>query len=284
MRVDSDERAAEGGLTVAAIMSPDPIVVTPDTSLDRAICLMDDNEVRHLPVVDGDELLGVLSDRDLLEATGWLRSGVLANRGTEVYLRMPRRVGDIMQRPVARVAPETPLVRAAIEFLERGIGCLLVVDGQRLVGILTEIDLVAAFVAGRLERPGSSARTSRVGEWMTPAPTVIHWYTSLAEATEICRANDVRHLPVLEAGHLVGILSDRDLRRAVGTGRSSERPVDDIVTREPVTVSPGLSLQEAAATMIRRKFSALPVVEGDVLRGILTMTDVLEVCFGECRA
>jgi CBS domain-containing protein len=270
-------------MQVSAIMKHDPAAVAGDTSLDEALVTMDRLGIRHLPVVENGQLAGVISDRDLVEATGGLPLRVHACRGHGVPEHLPRTVRDIMHGPVIRIGPEDDVVAAAVKFLARGIGCLPVVQGGELVGMLTEMDLLEAYATGRLDERACGWPDPPVSAHMTEDPTSVHWYTSLGDAIATCLACGVRHLPVLEAGQLVGIVSDRDLRRELGCGRPMERPIDEIVTRDPVTVVPNERLSTAAALMVERRFSSLLVVDGEELVGILTLSDVLEHCLVTCR-
>lgn len=90
-------------------------------------------------------------------------------------------------------------------------------------------------------------------------------------ARSLMERHGLRHLPVLRNSRLVGILSDRDLRGAHPPLRRAE----DIMAPEPVAVSPDDSVDEAARAMQAHGISALPVVEGGRVVGMLTTTDVL---------
>lgn len=109
---------------------------------------------------------------------------------------------------------------------------------------------------------------------------------TLPEAISLAQQRGIRHLPVLDDGRLVGILSDRDLKRAMASPASSlsrheqaeamaRITVDEIMTRDVVTVGPRFPLEEAARLMLKEKISALPVTEEGRLVGIVTETDVL---------
>ena len=269
--------------TVSSVMSPDPVSVTVDTSLDAALEIMDERGIRHLPVLEKGALVGVVSDRDLLAATGWLPSRVHANRGPGVAERLPKKVREIMRGPAEHVAPDRTLAEAATVLLQRGVGCLPVVDGGRLVGMLTEMDLLAAYAGGWLDDRAADGKAPCVRDRMTPEPTTVHGNATLGDALELCRTSGIEHLPVVESGQLLGIVSDRDLRRAVGVGRKHDLPLDEIVTRETLAVAPGASLSQAARVMAREKISSLPVLEREELVGILTLRDVLAHCHDACR-
>lgn len=103
------------------------------------------------------------------------------------------------------------------------------------------------------------------------------------EAITLCRENRIRHLPVLEYGRLVGIVSDRDLRSAIPAigdparaAALEEVRVSDVMTRDIVTARPDDPVEAAANAMRERKIGCLPVVEGGELVGIITSSDVME--------
>ena len=112
--------------------------------------------------------------------------------------------------------------------------------------------------------------------------------TSLPEAIRLVQHRGIRHLPVVEDDRLVGIVSDRDLKRAMASSATSlERhelrylldtvTVDEIMTRAVITVGRMFPIEEAARIMVKEKVSALPVTEQGRLIGIVTETDVLEL-------
>jgi acetoin utilization protein AcuB len=120
---------------------------------------------------------------------------------------------------------------------------------------------------------------------MTRNPAVISPDDSLQVAIERMRERDCRRLPVIENGKLIGIVTDRDLRRATNSPFVMQErwynefilhqvPVRACMSRDPQTVSPSTPLVEAARLMRDRKIGGLPVVEGDNLVGIVTETDL----------
>src|SRR4028119_1132701 len=103
------------------------------------------------------------------------------------------------------------------------------------------------------------------------------------DALTLCRERRIRHLPVLEGGSLVGIVSDRDLRSATPAfgdparaAALAEVRVRDVMAREVVTARPEDPIDTAANTMRENKINCLPVLEGDMLVGIVTSSDVME--------
>ena len=184
-------------LLVRNSMTRELVTVVSETTAAEALALCRMNRIRHLPVLEGRRLVGVISDRDLRAATPAL--GDLAR--AEALDRI--RVADEMARDVTTARPEDPIEDAAMAMYERKIGCLPVVDGEDLVGILTTSDVMRALV--RLvgaHKPGSRlevALPSRSG--------------SMAEVTQIVRDEGVDIVSILassenedEAGERVAAL------------------------------------------------------------------------------
>ena len=257
-------------MEISDIMTANPATVSKDTGLGEAMLLMDEWSCRHLPVVEHGKLAGILSDRDILGATGWLydpdRRGVA---GT---------VAEVMTTSPVTVTAEADIASASIEIISRGIGCLPVITADgRLLGILTEIDLLEAYGNARLDGfPQDSDPPA--ADHMTPDAVTVSPRCTLRQATEIRHDNYFRHLPVTERGKLLGMLSDRDLRRALGQGKGMDARVVDVMSTESVTLAPEEPLTRAARLMARFRISSLPIVDGRDLLGILTSTDVIDHC------
>lgn len=112
--------------------------------------------------------------------------------------------------------------------------------------------------------------------------------TRLPHLLRLLQRRGFRHVPILDAGRLVGIVSDRDIKQSMASaaslteGRERERLLEEltagqIMARAVVTIGPMFAVEEAARLMATRKISALPVTEEDRLVGIVTETDVLQL-------
>jgi CBS domain-containing protein len=257
-------------MSVTEIMASDPITVSEDATLSSAMQLMDEHAIRHLPVVRNTLLIGVLSDRDMLDREGWL----VARVGDEVELDSSR-VRDAMHVQPLTIEPETMLARAVEIMDEWNVGCLPVVREGALVGLLTATDLLETFVGSC--RYGRMAQDDPAVEAvMTPSPATIAPETSFAEIQKLLKKADYRHLPVVRNGRPIGIVSDRDLRRAAGRSLPYNAQVASWMTASVETLAAGELLSNAARRMTREAIGALPVVDdAGQLVGILTIVDVL---------
>jgi CBS domain-containing protein len=114
-------------------------------------------------------------------------------------------VGEIMARDVLGVAPGTSIVEAAARMHERRVGAVVVQEAERLVGILTERDVLRAVATGRTEAPVSDA--------MTASPDTVEADETAGHAAALMIHGGFRHLPVVEGERVIGIVSIRDLVR-----------------------------------------------------------------------
>ncbi len=109
----------------------------------------------------------------------------------------------------------------------------------------------------------------RVREWMTSEPVSVGPGAAVEEVRERLARGGFRHLPVVEGGQLVGIVSDRDVRSREG-GTAA-----DVMATSVQSIEQDETIEAAARQMLSRRISALPVVSGDKLVGIITTTDCL---------
>jgi len=125
----------------------------------------------------------------------------------------------------------------------------------------------------------SRERCGAVRDWMTRQPATVAPDSSIAAALGRMRRAEVRHLLVVEADRLVGIVSHRDWRRldAGDTTAAWERQaVARIMTEDPVTVAPETPVTVAARVLLERKIGCLPVRDGEAIVGIFTTSDALD--------
>jgi CBS domain-containing protein len=118
-----------------------------------------------------------------------------------------------------------------------------------------------------------------VAELMTPSPIHVRPGASVDQALSQMGEADVRHLPVVDAaGRLVGIVSDRDLLRVISKPGGGQLKMQDVMTRDVLTVRPTTLAREASGLLLDHKIGGLPVIDDDGrLVGMVTETDFLRV-------
>lgn len=122
-------------------------------------------------------------------------------------------VAQVLQekgRTVWSVPPDATVYRALELMAEKGIGAVLVLDGERIVGILSERDY-----ARKVVLQGKSSHTTRVSEIMTEAVYYVQPTQTIEECMALMTAKHTRHLPVVEQGKLIGVISIGDVVKAI---------------------------------------------------------------------
>ena len=119
-----------------------------------------------------------------------------------------QRVADLMAGDLLTVEAGAPLTDAVRSMDDRRVGAVLVLEGERLVGVFTERDVLRAVAHGLVPE-------ATVGEWMTRGPETIEPDETAEHAAVLMIHGGFRHLPVVDDGKVVGILSIRDLMRSV---------------------------------------------------------------------
>lgn len=131
-------------MLVADVMHADVTTVAPSTTLPAAMRLVSQRGIRHLPVLDGDNLAGIVSDRDLKRAMASPATSLSAHELN--YLLDKLTIEQIMTRTVITISPMFPIEEAARIMVKEKISALPVTKGGRLVGIVTETDVLSLFV------------------------------------------------------------------------------------------------------------------------------------------
>ncbi len=123
----------------------------------------------------------------------------------------------------------------------------------------------------------------RADEIMTPSPITIDKDLPLTDAIDLMQRHEISRLVVLDAGKLVGIVTERDIARKLSSTSSYRLPpgrmrVSSVMTTNPITIAPDVPAKQAAELMLNRNISGLPVVRDDKLVGIVTKMDFAKVC------
>ncbi len=148
-------------MLVRNFMKRDPITVKKDDSFRYALKLIRKEGIKHLPVLEGKKVVGIVTDRDLRQAAPSPATTLEIHELN--YLLERLKIEAIMTKKVITVAPESRLLDAAKLLIAHKIGCLPVVEQDELLGIITEGDILRAYIEQQ-ERIEAGAPTELVVE------------------------------------------------------------------------------------------------------------------------
>lgn len=272
------------------------VTATPSWTAQEAAATMARSRIRRLPVVQGSDLLGIVSDTDLFIALAPQRNWehVRAVRKERAARRArpengARTVQDLMSSPVLSADPDSRVVQAVQTMVRSGVSSLLVgVSEGSAAGIVTKRDVVIKIVAA-----GRDAAAVRVAEIMSAPVRTIEAGATLEACSARMADEGVRRFPVTLADQIVGIISDSDILAAVIARRwrghrrlrvPGSAIVADIMQPGPAllispglpTLAPELSIWEAAERLAKAGAAELPVVQGGQVIGTVRQGDVLQ--------
>ncbi|MRG93154.1 CBS domain-containing protein [Polyangium spumosum] len=268
------------GTRVREIMTRKVVTIQEHECVALAEQLMAQGGIRHLPVMRGEALVGLVGDRDIL---GLVSDGPL--------LDMP--VRDVMAAPVETTGPDEGVDEASARMAARRIDCLPVLEDGRLVGILTSTDVLAE--RGRLAHKGAAGPTPLplARDVMHRRVMTIRSDLPLREAIQVLVGSGQRHLPVVnEVGRAVGMFGDRELRASVGDAAAmlngddaaldvEGKVVSEVMRPGALTVPQDASVIEIADKILDERQMALCVLDtSERIVGIISYVDVLAALVG----
>jgi CBS domain-containing protein len=212
------------GKPVRRFMTPDPVTVAPTATVTDACLRMLEHDIGGLPVVERGQLVGILTTSDLLHCyLDYDRS----TRGTSGKMGQ-QRIGDWMAPDPIKVTPDTSLSAARSLMMRHNLHRLFVMDGHRLLGIVTRGD-----VRGAEPSEATSLSVREVGYWLDRLPMkeimsrkVISASVDdlVSRAASVMMANKISGLPVTDNGRIVGIISVADILHMVAQEWKAEDP------------------------------------------------------------
>ena len=272
--------------TLGTLVTYNPWAVGPTAVLDEVAVRFAELRIHHVPVIDADRhIIGMLSETDLLRARQMNRMVLVGSSGADTGEAPRVFARDVMVRDVISIPTATNIREALALLLKRHIHMLPVVDGGRLVGLVSSRDFLREFSYG--EMPGSCEPVSSLLT-ATP-PEAISPDTTLDEALLTMQETGVNCLVIGQGDCPVGIVSQRDIVREKCRLEERDefhqemRPVGGgllQITRNSPPIRSGQRLCEAAATMLDHALPAVTVVnQSNRLLGLITEDDLLRVLY-----
>lgn len=264
-------------MLVRDVMTSEFVSLRPDDTVQNFISLMERHHIHEVPVIDEKgRLLGDVQYKKL--ATKGLTDPSAA------------RIRVIMDSPPPTISPDDPVENAAGLIFRTGLRALPVLDGNKVVGIISAWDIVELAAGTKLFRQTPA-------ENIMSAAEVINQDDDIGKARVVMRERGISRLPVVDsAGKLAGIITVFDLLRAVKpherqgwfsmaaeVDRIMGCPVSTVMNSDPPTAERRTSLSDIAALMVERKTSGIIIADNRVPVGVLTTKDLLEVYIGSLQ-
>jgi CBS domain-containing protein len=245
--------------------------ITPETALSDAVAKMRASDLYEIPVVDKKKLVGVLSFGSMVKKRAMVAG---------------MKVKGLMDIPPG-ITGDTTITEAAEMFIATNYRNMPVVKGSNLIGILSRADVIK-IVQGIKE-----FKDMKASDIMTYDITAVESKEPIRNALEMMRRIDVRTIPVVdEKFRLAGIIGIRDIvnfswsggnkpketrGEKVGNKDPVEIKVESIMHPSVTTIKQDTTVNDAVKVMLQKNISTLPVVDKDVIKGVLTAYDVLEL-------
>lgn len=266
-------------------------VVNPGDTLNMAIQRMWRRGFEHLPVVDDGKIVGMVAERDLLiHAHG---DSYAAHELTHTDLKHvsgTSRVDCVMTSPALTLSQDDPVEAAARAMLNHEIHAVPLAKHGALFGIVTETDLLKCFLDEKSLVISQPVANASVAEHMAAHVFSVQLSAMKPTVVRLMRDKKIGHVPVVDDNQvLIGIVSERDMLLGCKIDRSAaslsylesrsshQSEVAELMSNDPVSVSPSCTLRSAAKTMVSNKIGCVPVVKDEELVGIVTSTDLVRI-------
>lgn len=116
----------------------------------------------------------------------------------------------------------------------------------------------------------------KVSEWMEKQLITISKETTIQEAIALMKKHSIRHLPVVEGKRLIGLVTEGDMRQAFVASLIEDLSIDDLMIKDPITISEDIEIEDAAKIIYYNKIGGLPVVDAEnQILGIITVADIM---------
>lgn len=266
-------------MLVKALMVKDPIAIDKDQLVSFVIDLMKKNRVSRLPVMDGGNLVGIVTEKDIVDRLSSTRDGGLSSSGL--------RVSSIMSSNPRTISPEADSIEAAKEMITNNISGLPVLNSEgKLVGIITKTGLMRLCLSlGKIY----------VGQVMTRNMSSISSNARLVNAARLLLDKDLSILPVVDEGKLAGIITYGLIALAMSAirertdGKHIDKQIRQITVGSAMRPSPPIchpdsKIKDGTKIMLDERLKGLPVLDyKERLSGILTKTDLVQLISNRLR-
>ena len=282
--VEHETKVAENQGEIMTLAKKDVICIPQTKTIKEAAEMMIEHGFRRLPVTHpgSNKLLGIVTAMDILDFLGGgSKFDIIEKKHDDNFLAaINEPVKEIMTRDAISITPKYSIRESVDLMTENGIGSLPIVDKEdKLVGIVTERDFALA-LAGSLT-------TETVGDIMIKDVITTTPGTPIESCSKIMVRNNLRRIPVVEEGKLIGIVTSTDILRFFGdkemfasmTSNSGldvlKRKISEIIKPNILVTESSVRLGDLCDLLAEKNIGGVPVVDDDELVGIVTERDIL---------
>jgi len=282
--VEHETKVADREGDIMHIAKKEVISIPQTKSIKEAAEMMIEHEFRRLPVTDPgtNKLLGIVTAMDILDFLGGgSKFELIEKKHNDNFLAaINEPVKEIMTRDVISITPKYSIDESVDLMSKNGIGSLPLVDKDgKLVGIITERDFALA-LAGVLT--DELVQDVMIKDVITTTPG-----TPIESCSKIMVRNNLRRIPVVESGKLIGIVTSTDILRFFGdkkmfanmTSNSGldvlNKKISEIMKPNISIIEPMVRLGDLCELLAEKNIGGVPVVKNDELVGIITERDIL---------
>ena len=246
-------------LKVRDVMTDNVVCAVPSETVLSAIKRMSEHRVSCVVVVDDGMVVGILTEKDVLRGVA-IESRDLARS----------KVMDRMSSPVVSIVPDVPVLDASEILRSKGVKRLVVADGKRLFGLVTQTDVTRGLA--------SLWPSKNVVDIMSPNVVTVDVSVTVAQAARLMTSRSISCVVVMHRDEAVGIVTEKDvLKRVVALHRDhGTTAVAEVMSRPLVTLPPDHSILCVSRMMDRMHIHRLVVKENKRVCGIVSQTDILD--------
>lgn len=256
-------------MLVKDVMARNVITIDKNRKLSDAMKLMEKKRISRVVVTDSGNLCGIVTEKDVVKTLGSSKS--------RKVLPSTLHVSAAMRSTLIAVRQDAEIREAALLMTQNKISTLPVIDSGQLTGIVTTTDMLKVLKDCE-EKVGSVLKRHVIT--VSPTDRIVH-------ARRLMLDNEISGVVVVEEGEVVGMLTERDLMRALGRfkkladryqhRRIRNMLVGDVMTQDVKTLEVDATVADAARAMLENRISGIPVTEKGKLAGMVTKADLLKL-------
>lgn len=255
-------------LLVKDIMSPPTMTASKDETVADVISKLKKNNIREIPVVDGDKPVGLIS-----------YSSFLARRNVPLTAK-----AEHIMIPCPKLEEEMKVIKAAEELMSRGVRGAPVVRNHRMIGFLSRTDVIK--ILPQIDQ----IKGKQVGTFMSSNPQTVFETETVRKAQILMKGLNEKTLPVVdEENNLIGAVGMTEVMEVIWSPKGDKVPheimghrvtaevtVGSVMSRAPVFISPKDTVEKAVSVMLGKGLTTLFVTEESKLVGVVSQADLLE--------